>query len=58
MVAGGRGKAVLGVLILLVGVFILTGFDRKVEAFALRSFAGLDDQWSAPFDPLPIARRR
>jgi len=49
MVAGGRGKAVLGVLILLVGVFILTGFDRKVEAFALDHLPDWMTEWSTRF---------
>jgi cytochrome c-type biogenesis protein len=33
MSAGTRGRRVLGVLIVLVGVFILTGTDRHLEAF-------------------------
>ncbi|GLQ97032.1 cytochrome c biogenesis CcdA family protein [Dyella mobilis] len=33
MSAGARGRRVLGALIALVGVFILTGSDRHVEAF-------------------------
>ncbi|MBU3076244.1 cytochrome c biogenesis CcdA family protein [Sphingomonas quercus] len=49
MAAGGRGKAVLGVLLLLVGVFILTGFDRKVEAFALDHFPDWMTEWSTQF---------
>ena len=35
MTAGGRGKTVLGALLLIIGVFILTGIDRKIEAFVL-----------------------
>jgi cytochrome c-type biogenesis protein len=35
MTAGGHGKTVLGALLLIIGVFILTGFDRKIEAFVL-----------------------
>jgi cytochrome c-type biogenesis protein len=49
MVAGGRGKAVLGVLLLLVGIFILTGFDRQVEAFALDHFPDWMTEWSTQF---------
>lgn len=35
MAAGGRGKALLGVLLLAIGVAILTGFDRRLEAVIL-----------------------
>lgn len=49
MVAGGRGKAVLGVLLLLVGIFILTGFDRQVEAFALDHLPDWMTEWSTQF---------
>lgn len=49
MVAGGRGKAVLGILLLLVGIFILTGFDRKVEAFALDHLPDWMIEWSTQF---------
>lgn len=49
MMAGGRGKAVLGILLLLVGVFILTGFDRQVEAFALDHFPDWMTEWSTQF---------
>lgn len=44
--AGGRGKAVLGALLLLIGIFILTGFDRKVEAFALDHLPDQVTEWS------------
>lgn len=46
MKAGGRGKAVLGALLLLIGVFILTGFDRKIEAFALDHLPDQITAWS------------
>ena len=46
MMAGGRGKAVLGALLLLVGVFILTGFDRRIEAFALDHLPDKVTEWS------------
>ena len=35
MKAGCRGKAVLGGLLLVIGIMILTGFDRQLEAFVL-----------------------
>jgi len=35
MGAGSRGKQLLGVLLLLVGGLILSGADRRIEAFAL-----------------------
>ena len=46
MAAGGRGKAVLGALLLVVGVFILTGFDRRIEAFALDHLPDSFITWS------------
>lgn len=46
MTAGGWGKAVLGALLLLIGIFILTGFDRQIEAFALDRLPDRVVQWS------------
>lgn len=46
MMAGGRGKAVLGALLLVIGVFILTGIDRKIEAFALDHLPDQITEWS------------
>lgn len=46
MMAGGRGKAILGGLLLMIGVFILTGFDRKIEAFALDHLPDQVTEWS------------
>lgn len=46
MATGGRGKALLGVLLLMVGVFILTGFDRQIEAFALDHLPDSVTRWS------------
>ena len=44
--AGGRGKAVLGALLLVIGVFILTGFDRKIETFVLDHLPDQITAWS------------
>lgn len=46
MAAGGRGKAVLGALLVMVGIFILTGFDRQIEAFALDHLPDTVTRWS------------
>ncbi len=46
MMAGGRGKAVLGILLLLIGIAILTGFDRRMEAFALDHLPDSVTAWS------------
>lgn len=46
MKAGGRGKAVLGALLFIIGIFILTGFDRKIEAFALDHLPDWVTEWS------------
>ena len=35
MTAGGRGTVALGALLLVIGMFIVTGVDRRIEAFAL-----------------------
>jgi hypothetical protein len=35
LAAGQRGRAVLGVLLLVLGVAILTGWDRRFEAWAV-----------------------
>ena len=49
MAVGGRGKAVLGTLLLLIGVFILTGFDRKIEAYVLAHLPDQVTEWSTQF---------
>ncbi|QXQ06198.1 cytochrome c biogenesis CcdA family protein [Sphingosinicellaceae bacterium] len=49
MTAGGRGKAVLGALLLAIGVMILIGFDRKIEAFALDHLPDQFTEWSTQF---------
>ena len=46
MAAGGRGKAVLGILLLMVGIAILTGVDRRIEAFALDHLPDQVTEWS------------
>lgn len=46
---GGRGKQVLGLLLLLVGVMILAGWDRQVEAFALDHLPEWMTRWSTRF---------
>lgn len=46
MTAGGRGKAVLGVLLLLIGGAILTGTDRKIEAAVLDHLPDRITAWS------------
>lgn len=46
MATGGHGKVVLGALLMMVGVFILTGFDRKIEAFALDHLPDAVTRWS------------
>lgn len=46
MAAGGRGKAVLGVLLLCIGLLILTGLDRRIEALALDHLPDRVTQWS------------
>jgi len=46
MIAGGRGKAVLGALLLIIGSSILTGADRKLEAFALDHLPDRITAWS------------
>jgi cytochrome c-type biogenesis protein len=46
MKAGGHGKAVLGALLLVIGSFILTGFDREIEAFALDHLPDQITEWS------------
>lgn len=46
MTAGGHGKAVLGGLLLLIGVAILTGADRHVEAWALDHLPDWMTEWS------------
>lgn len=46
MATGGRGKAVLGALLLMVGVFILTSFDRQIETFALDHLPDTVTRWS------------
>lgn len=49
MAAGGRGKIVLGGLLLIVGIFILTGVDRQLEAFALDHLPDRVTEWSTAF---------
>jgi cytochrome c-type biogenesis protein len=49
MMAGGRGKAMLGILLLIVGIFILTGLDRRVEASALDHLPDWMTEWSTRF---------
>ena len=49
MSAGNRGKAILGGLILLIGVMILTGLDRKVEAAVLDILPDRVTEWSTMF---------
>lgn len=46
MMAGGRGKVVLGALLLIIGISILTGIDRKIEAFALDHLPDQLTEWS------------
>lgn len=46
MATAGRGKIVLGALLLTVGIFILTGFDRRIEAFALDRLPDAMTRWS------------
>ncbi|WP_010220006.1 cytochrome c biogenesis CcdA family protein [Sphingomonas sp. PAMC 26621] len=46
MMAGRRGKAILGALLLVIGVCILTGIDRKIEAFALDHLPDQITEWS------------
>ena len=46
MTAGGRGKAVLGVLLILIGAAILTGLDRRIEAFVLDHLPERVTEWS------------
>ncbi len=46
MMAGGRGKAALGILLLLIGIAILTGFDRQIEAFVLDHLPDRLTAWS------------
>ena len=46
MKAGGRGKAVLGGLLLVIGIMILTGFDRQLEAFVLDHLPDRITEWS------------
>lgn len=46
LAAGGRGKAILGALLLMVGVSILAGFDRQIEAFALDHLPDWMTEWS------------
>ena len=49
MAAGGRGKIVLGGLLLIVGIFILTGVDRQLEAFLLDHLPDRVTEWSTAF---------
>ncbi|MDV5825702.1 cytochrome c biogenesis CcdA family protein [Sphingobium naphthae] len=49
MAAGGHGKIVLGGLLLIVGIFILTGVDRQLEAFALDHLPDRVTEWSTAF---------
>jgi len=46
MTAGDRGKAALGGLLLLIGVMIITGLDRQLEAFALDHLPDRITEWS------------
>lgn len=46
MTAGGKGKAVLGVLLIVIGVAILTGLDRRIEAFLLDHLPERVTEWS------------
>ena len=46
MKAGGRGKAVLGGLLLVIGIMILTGFDRQLETFVLDHLPDRITEWS------------
>lgn len=46
MKTGGVGKMVLGALLLAIGVFILTGVDRKIEAYALDHLPDWMTEWS------------
>lgn len=46
MTAGGHGKAVLGALLLVVGLLILTGVDRRIEAYVLDRLPDRIVAWS------------
>ena len=46
MTAGGRGKIILGGLLVVVGVMILTGLDRQLEAFILDHLPDRLIEWS------------
>ncbi|TCP31404.1 cytochrome c biogenesis CcdA family protein [Sphingomonas sp. BK235] len=46
MLAGGRGKAVLGGLLVILGASILTGLDRRTEAFVLDHLPDRVTEWS------------
>ncbi len=43
---GGAGKRVLGMLLVVIGVFILTGVDRRIEALALDHLPDWMTEWS------------
>lgn len=46
MAAGGRGKVVLGGLLLVIGLMILTGVDRRIEALVLDHLPDRVTEWS------------
>jgi cytochrome c biogenesis protein CcdA len=49
MNVGARGKMILGGLLLMTGIFILTGVDRRIEAFALDHLPAWMLSWSTAF---------
>ncbi|MGA0532793.1 cytochrome c biogenesis CcdA family protein [Hansschlegelia sp. KR7-227] len=49
MVAGGRGKALLGALLVMTGAMILTGLDRRLEAAILDLQPDWAIEWSSRF---------
>lgn len=49
MSAGNQGKMLLGALVLALGVMILTGLDRKLEALVLDILPDRITQWSTIF---------
>ena len=49
MAAGGRGKILLGGLLVVIGVMILTGLDRRIEAAILDIQPDWAIEWSSKF---------
>jgi len=49
IVAGGKGRRVLGVLLVMIGILILAGLDRKIEGMALDLLPDWMTKWSTVF---------